>query len=55
MPEFKITVFNTITSQYEEIEVAEDVYNEFRRGIWRIAKNEDKHAAHEIPFKCVQE
>lgn len=47
---YTISVFNTCTSQYETIEVTEDVYNEFRRGEWRIAKNEDKHNANETPF-----
>ena len=45
-----ITVFNTCTSLYEEIEVTQEVYNEFRRGEWRIKKNDDKHRANEIPF-----
>ena len=45
-----ITVFNTCTSQYEEIEVTEEVYNEFRRGEWRIKKNDERHREKEIPF-----
>lgn len=44
------TVFNTCTSQYEDIEVTKEVYNEFRRGEWRIEKNDDKHGANETPF-----
>ena len=45
-----ITVFNTLTSRYEEISVSEAVYHEFRRGEWRISKNDDKHSANEIRF-----
>lgn len=35
---YTLTVFNTCTSQYEDIEVTKEVYNEFRRGEWRIEK-----------------
>lgn len=45
-----LTVFNTCTSGYEDIEVSKEVYNEFRRGEWRIEKNDDKHRANETPF-----
>lgn len=34
---YTVTVFNTITLQYEEINVTRAVYNEFRRGKWRIS------------------
>ena len=47
---YTLTVFNTCTSQYEDIEVTKEVYNEFRRGEWRIEKNDDKHRANETPF-----
>lgn len=47
---YTLTVFNTCTSQYEDIEVTKEVYNEFRRREWRIEKNDDKHRANETPF-----
>ncbi len=47
---YTLTVFNTCTSQYEDIEVTKEVYNEFRRGEWRIEKNDDKHRVNETPF-----
>lgn len=47
---YKLIVFNTCTSQYEDIEVTKEVYNEFRRGEWRIVKNDDKHRTNETPF-----
>ena len=37
---YTVTVFNTITLQYEEIKVTRAVYNEFRRGKWRISTQE---------------
>ncbi len=47
---YTLTVFNTCTSQYEDVEVTREVYNEFRRGEWRIEKNDNKHRANETPF-----
>lgn len=47
---YTLTVFNTCTSQCEDVEVTKEVYNEFRRGEWRIDKNDDKHRANETPF-----
>lgn len=38
---YTLTVFNTCTSQYEKVEATKEVYNEFRRGEWRIEKNDD--------------
>ena len=47
---YTLTVFNTCTSQYEKVETTKEIYNEFRRGEWRIEKNDDKHRANETPF-----
>lgn len=47
---YKLKVFNTVTSLYEEILVTKEVYDEYRRGEWRIDKNEEKHRKNEIPF-----
>ena len=47
---YTLIVFNTCTSQYEKVEATKEVYNEFRRGEWRIEKNDDKHRANETPF-----
>ena len=48
--EYMVTVFNTVTARYEEIAVSKEIYNEYRRGEWRISKNNDKHSTGEIPF-----
>lgn len=48
-----LTVYNTMTGLYEDVEVSEEVYCEYRRGQWRINKNEDKHRAGEIPFSVL--
>lgn len=48
-----LTVFNTCTSKHEVVEVSQEVYDEFRRGEWRISKNDDKHNANETPFSAL--
>lgn len=50
---YVVTVFNTITAQYEEVTLTEDVYNEMRRSQWRIDKNDSKHSANETPFSAL--
>lgn len=47
---YKVSVFNTFTSQYEEVEVSKEVFDEYRRGLWRIKKNNKKHCKHTTPF-----
>lgn len=49
----KITVFDTITGQYTEITVTQTVYDEYRRGKWRIDKNNAKHNANETPISSL--
>lgn len=50
---YMVTVWNTVTSQYEETAVPKAVYDEYRRGEWRISKSNDKHAAKETPFSAL--
>lgn len=50
---YVVTVYNTITAQYEEVTITEDVYNEMRRSQWRIEKNDSKHSANETPFSAL--
>ena len=47
---YTISVYNTITGQYEEVTVTKEVYHEYRRGEWRIRKNDEKHRANETSF-----
>lgn len=51
--QYTVSVFDTVTSRYEEIAVTKEVYDEYRRGEWRISKNNDKHRAGEIPFSAL--
>ena len=48
-----VMVFNTCTSQYEEVSVTKEIYDEYRRGEWRIHKNDAKHRANETPFSAL--
>ena len=47
---YTVKVFNTFTSRYEEVEVSKEVFDEYRRGLWRIKKNNKKHCKHTTPF-----
>lgn len=50
---YKLTVLNTLTEEYEEVLVTEDVYNEYRRSEWRIDKNDSKNNKHTTPFSAL--
>lgn len=50
---YTLSVFNTFTSRYMETEVSKEVYDEYRRGEWRINKNNDKHSSNETPFSAL--
>lgn len=54
---FKLSVYNTITKQYEDILVTEDVFNTYRRSYWNEEKNDKRHKI-AIPFcnlKCCED
>ena len=42
-----LNIYNPTTGQVEYIEVSEDVYNEYRRGSWRIENNDRRFRAKE--------
>lgn len=50
---YTISVYNTCSGQYEEIAVTKEVYDEYRRGKWRMDKNDDKHRENETPFSAL--
>lgn len=50
---YTVLAFNTCTSQYEKTEVTKEVYDEYRRGAWRIGKNNSKYSAYETPFSAL--
>lgn len=51
--QYTVSVWNTVNCQYEEAEVSKEIYDEYRRGEWRISKNDDKHSANETPFSAL--
>jgi len=51
---FTLSVYNTITKEYEDVVVTEEVFNTYRRSYWNEDKNDIRHRK-EIPFsnlKC---
>ena len=49
-----LTVFNTLTSDYEEVEVSVEVYDTYRRTDWNIEKNNKKHSYSTICFSDIK-
>ena len=50
---YAINVFDTTTGKERVIHVCKEVYDEFRRGEWRIEKNDGKHKANETQFSAL--
>lgn len=50
---YAINVFDTTTGKERIIHVCKEVYDEFRRGEWRIEKNDSKHKANETEFSAL--
>lgn len=50
MEKHMVQVLNTLTNEEETIEVSKDIYDEYRRGKWRIEKNDAKYKCHHIHF-----
>ena len=50
---YAINVYDTTTGKERIINVCKEVYDEFRRGEWRIEKNDGKHGANEKLFSAL--
>ena len=50
---YAINIFDTTTEKEKVIYVSKEVYDEFRRGEWRIEKNDSKHTANETQFSAL--
>lgn len=50
---YYLYVHNTMSGKTEKVEVAKEIYDEFRRGEWRISKNNSKYSANEIVFSSL--
>ncbi len=50
---YTINEFDTLTGEYIEVGVTEDVFNCYRRTGWNIDKNNQKHAHNTIPFSSL--
>ena len=55
--EFTLSVYNTITKEYEDVVVTEEIFNTYRRSYWNEDKNDKRHKI-AIPFsnlKCCED
>ena len=50
---YAINIYDTTTEKEKVIYVSKEVYDEFRRGEWRIEKNDSKHKANETQFSAL--
>ena len=48
MSKNKVKVFNTVTNEYETVDVSEKVYKEFMRSEWDIKNNDKAFFKHQI-------
>lgn len=51
---YMLSVYNPATRQAESIAVSEALYNEYRRGKWRMDNNDDSFNDHETAFTALK-
>ena len=47
---YKVSVFNTTTNKYEEIEVTEEVYEVYRTSEWQLENDDRRYRKHNTNF-----
>ena len=50
---YLITVYNTLTSKYEDVTVSEEVYHAYMRTNWNMKDNTKNFYTHEIQFSSL--
>lgn len=50
---YTLLIYDPATGTEQAVLVTKEIYDEFRRGEWRIHKNNDKHEANETPFSSL--
>lgn len=53
MEKYEVPVFNTITKQYEMVEVSKEVYEVYKRSEWREEKADATCAIRQIPISSL--
>ena len=53
MEKYEVSVFNTITKQYEMVEVSKEVYEVYKRTEWREEKADATCAIRQIPISSL--
>lgn len=51
---YTLKVYNTITNEYEDVTVTEEIYITYRRTEWNLKKNEQKIKAKTIPLSSLK-
>lgn len=54
MNKYILSVYNTITGNFEDVEVSKEIYEEYKRIGWRIEKSDAKHKKNEIPLSSLK-
>jgi len=50
---YELTVFNTVTGEYEKVSVSKEVYQAYMRTGWNIKDNNKSYYDHEIQFSAL--
>lgn len=50
MEKYEVSVFNTITKQYEMVEVSKEVYEVYKRTEWQCENDDRRFCARQMPF-----
>lgn len=53
MNKYVISVRNTFTGKYEEVEVSREVYEVYRRAEWTDENDRRRFYKHQVPFSCL--
>lgn len=53
MNNYVISVRNTFTGKYEEVEVSREIYEVYRRAEWADENDRRRFYKHQIPFSCL--
>lgn len=53
MKKYIFNVYNSVSGEFEDVKVTEDVYNAYRRSGWNVEKNDSKHSANSTPFSAL--
>lgn len=53
MSDFVLNIYNTTTGKYEDVPVSKEVYNAYRRSVWREKKQDEQYHKKAIPMSSL--